>query len=324
MNGDTEAKKRERKRGPMTRSSGHMVLLRKMEDFVGKLRFLRERGPQFPPSHKGWLATIKGVCRLWEHFQGRFPHLSTRNLNQDPIENLFGVVRQNCGSNHHPDATHFVSALKTAIINGMVVTKSRGNCEVDGCSILSNLDKFLNSDPDLGCEPLQLDTVEVGASVRKPIPVKGHRLSYKNMDSAAFPAGYVAAGVLQGNTCSICQDSLISIDPSSSDLLYAIDGNEGEGSPTEGLTMLVDSAIRFLLQKLQTVGHSKQVSVKLRYELSCCDLDETFIRCQSHKMELTSKIYSYVIQLAVEMYCRERNKSLSVLPSEGIAQPVIT
>ncbi|XP_046391124.1 uncharacterized protein LOC124159389 [Ischnura elegans] len=317
LNGDTEAKQRERKRGPITKNSGHIALLKKMEVLLGKIRFLRGRGPQFPPSHKGWLATIRGVCRLWERFQGRFPHLSTRNLNQGPLENLFGVLRQNCGSKHHLDAVHFVSALKTAIINGMVATRSRGNCEVDDCNILRNLNKFMNSNPGLECELLQPDTVEVGASVRKPIPVKGHRLSYKNIDSAAFPAGYVAAGVLQGNACSICQDSLISIDPSSSDLYYAVDGKDGEGSPTEGLTMLVDSAIRFLLQKLQKVGHCRQVSVKLRKELSCCDLDETFIRCQSHRMELASKMYPYIIQLALKMYCRERNRSLTISPSEG-------
>jgi hypothetical protein len=68
--------------------------------------------------------------------------LSTRNLNQDPIENLFNVVRQNCGSNHCPNAEQFVAALKTAVTNGLLSCKSNGNTAPDGCTLLTDLRNF--------------------------------------------------------------------------------------------------------------------------------------------------------------------------------------
>jgi hypothetical protein len=42
-----------------------------------------------------------------------FNYLETRSLNQDPLENTFGVIRFHCGSNNNPTVGEFVDALKT-------------------------------------------------------------------------------------------------------------------------------------------------------------------------------------------------------------------
>ena len=61
---------------------------------------------------------------------GGFDYLETRSLNEDPLENTFGVIRLHCGSNNKPNLRQFLDALKTSIINGLAYTGLRNaNCE---------------------------------------------------------------------------------------------------------------------------------------------------------------------------------------------------
>ena len=72
-----------------------------------------------------------------------FKYPETRNLNQDPLENTFGVIRLHCGSNNNPIVGQFVDALKTSIINGLAFRDLRNtNCEDDKTELLDNLHSF--------------------------------------------------------------------------------------------------------------------------------------------------------------------------------------
>ena len=103
-------------------------------EFIGKARVVR------PPSQEGWLATMRAMICLWGSFQEKgFWYLNTKCFNQDPLENFFYVIRQNCGSNHHPNAQQFQDALKTAIINNLPSNQGKGNTKDDGCSLLTDL-----------------------------------------------------------------------------------------------------------------------------------------------------------------------------------------
>ena len=67
----------------------------------------------------------------------RFNYLETQSLNQDPLENTFGVIRLHCGSNNNKTVGQFVDALKTSIINGLAYTGLRNaNCEGDDTELL--------------------------------------------------------------------------------------------------------------------------------------------------------------------------------------------
>ena len=69
-------------------------------------------------------------------------YLETRNLNQDTLENTFGVIRLHCGSNN-PTVGQFVHALKTRI-NGLAFRDLRNtNCEDNKAELLVNLHSFL-------------------------------------------------------------------------------------------------------------------------------------------------------------------------------------
>jgi hypothetical protein len=79
--------------------------------------------------------TVKKVC---------FRYLETQNLNQDPLENIFGVIYFHCCSNSNATVGQFVRALKTSIIKGLDFSGLMGtNCEYDGTSLLDDLHSLL-------------------------------------------------------------------------------------------------------------------------------------------------------------------------------------
>jgi hypothetical protein len=69
---------------------------------------------------EGWEITIRAIMHLWQNLKG-LQYLSLRNLNQDPVENLFCQVRQHGVCNTNPTCHQFVAALKTVIINNFIL-----------------------------------------------------------------------------------------------------------------------------------------------------------------------------------------------------------
>jgi hypothetical protein len=82
---------------------------------------------------------------VWRRLKSAgFNYLETRSLNQDPLDNTFGVIRLHCGSNCNPTVGQFVDALKTSIFNGLAYSGLRNaNCESDGTELVDNLHSFL-------------------------------------------------------------------------------------------------------------------------------------------------------------------------------------
>ena len=115
------------------------------------------------PSQKGWLTTIDAVQHVWRTLRSAgFAYLETRSLNQDPLENTFGVIRLHCGSNNNPTVGQFVDALKTSIINGLAYKGLRNaNCEGDDTKLLDNLHSFSRN-------LLLLDQIHPQVMVQRP------------------------------------------------------------------------------------------------------------------------------------------------------------
>lgn len=92
----------------------------------------------------GWMVTIQSVKKLWLRLkQMGISYLNLRNLNQDPLENLFCLIREHGMSNNNPNCHQFVAALKTTVLNRMFLSGVRGaNCEDDRCESLDNFAVF--------------------------------------------------------------------------------------------------------------------------------------------------------------------------------------
>lgn len=77
----------------ITKETDHTEFLQNILEASEKSRF--EIGPQ-PACRKGFLLTINSVLQLFKDLNENYDihELCTRKLNQDPLENLFSVIRQ--------------------------------------------------------------------------------------------------------------------------------------------------------------------------------------------------------------------------------------
>lgn len=66
------------------------------------------------------MSNIRAIRKLWGMLNEKgVPYITMRHLNQDPLENFFGVVRQLCASNTNPTVEQFVSAFKTCLVTNL-------------------------------------------------------------------------------------------------------------------------------------------------------------------------------------------------------------
>lgn len=86
---------------------------------------------------KKWPITIAATISLWEDVKNdeNVEQIFTRRLNQDPLENFFGLLRNSCGNNRQPTSEQFVGAFKRQLYNPLIEERalvlSQGNCEPD-------------------------------------------------------------------------------------------------------------------------------------------------------------------------------------------------
>ncbi|KAK9881544.1 hypothetical protein WA026_016422 [Henosepilachna vigintioctopunctata] len=97
---------------------------------------------------KGWQTTIRSVIYLWNPLEKGFNYFSLRSFSQDPLENLFCIIRQHGISNTNPTCHQFVAALKTTVINGLTSPINNGNCGKDDCEALNNLTFYFQTKTD--------------------------------------------------------------------------------------------------------------------------------------------------------------------------------
>jgi hypothetical protein len=133
----------------LTRKTQHIIFWNGMLEKIRSWEFHFEKdgsSKRTLPCKEGWINNIKGVLAIWDVCkQLGFKFLRTRLLNQDPLENMFSVVRQYGVANTNPSCFQFISALKTSILNNLISNRSAGrNCEEDTGHLLHNLRDFLS------------------------------------------------------------------------------------------------------------------------------------------------------------------------------------
>lgn len=91
------------------------------------------------PCIDGMIISIKSTLSLWKDLKEEGTlFLLTSRLNQDPLENLFAILRQRSGNNNNPTAQQFRYSLQSVINIKLLVPPATANCERDSdCSLLS-------------------------------------------------------------------------------------------------------------------------------------------------------------------------------------------
>jgi len=251
-----------------------------------------------------------------------FKYLETRNLNQDPLENTFGVIRLHCGSNNNPTVGQFVDALKTSIINGLAFRDlGNTNCEDDKTELLDNLHSFLEEcDASVPHPSTNHGTGTDGAvSIHVAEQVQQEEVLYCNMKllSVAYVSGFIARRVLRGINCDDCTTCLTSpMLLETNAFIYFKEYEEDKQLltyPSEKLVETVGASITLLESKMAKVAHMGSVEEKMTVAIKeTVDFGWVGLSgCSLHSQRIVDGIVRGVTRIAIPWWCKRTNRSLN-------------
>lgn len=101
-----------------------------------------QRGFLSQSTATGLRVTLSSTLSLLKYLTENvgFKYLMTSRLSQDPVEHLFGIVRQSSGCNTHPTPQQFIATVNCLSFSNLAHSVSRGNCEPAVLSSLLNAD----------------------------------------------------------------------------------------------------------------------------------------------------------------------------------------
>ena len=247
---------------------------------------------------------------IWNRLKAKgFIYLRTRDLNQDPLEHLFGCIRANCGSNNNPTVSQFQAALKTAIVNGLAFKEASGtNCEeeVEPGEPLDKLHAFLSGEPDSssGLEP---------SPAMYEFPPALDLMVEDIADAVAYVSGYIARRSLQDSNCNHCKALLTT--STVEDFHAGISAREYYADnfltyPTKELCKAVGEAARVLEDIMRQVAHLPSVR-KLVAEAIKRTVDFSWIgeRCVDHQVPIINGIIQGICAISIPWWCKRRNRT---------------
>jgi hypothetical protein len=119
----------------LTDQSNHLVFINKTIKLLTEIVVLagKKDVTKRVKCLKGFVITLNVIKQLWPILRDEydFKYLLTRRLNQDPLENLFSIIRQKGGHCSHPTPLHFARLFKQVTCERLLSPVKNGNCEID-------------------------------------------------------------------------------------------------------------------------------------------------------------------------------------------------
>ncbi|KAH9384075.1 hypothetical protein HPB48_026058 [Haemaphysalis longicornis] len=197
---------RERKmRHAMSPSTAHVQFLNSCFSWFQSWKF--ESGSQ-PRTIRGWQVTVRAIVLLWAELQASFgfQFLLTRNLNQDLLENLFGIVRQQHGCNETPNAYQFAAGLKHIVVGKLFKLSDNSNCEQDKSVLLTELKRLLS---DVAGQGQSQSTASTSLDVPEHLSETDlPSLDVLEANIVCYVSGYLVHTFLKSKACDSCRQLL--------------------------------------------------------------------------------------------------------------------
>lgn len=256
---------------------------------------------------EGLRVTLKGTLQLFEYLTESvgYKYLLTSRLSQDPIEKLFGIIRQFSGCNDHPTSSQFLTAVNCLSFHNLVKALDTGNCvggaltSLVGVNEATNQVDVLIDNGKLDEASSVLDKSELGDHVY-PQKTSDARLTY-------YLAGYVARKKVMVTQCQECFTQL---------LTSAEDADEGLSSFTAfcdqgGLLYPSVELFAFVeaLEDVFTMWFSRnKLQRDSMIELLHIMRNVPRVGCQVHQEELTNNITKFFLLTRLHFFTKSLNK----------------
>nr|XP_012224936.1 PREDICTED: uncharacterized protein LOC105673674 [Linepithema humile] len=212
----------------VTRNSKHHDFWPHAIKLLSDMRYVDPKSKQpvkCIPSLKNWIFTLRGFQNIWKIVNNAdIQFLKTRNINQDPLENFFGMIRSHGRRNINPSCSQFCGSYKTLLINNLTSKRSmNSNCEDknDG-DLLFNLKQFVKNVSHVNSTSEQIVEEDSVSSQNKTAM---HKISSHKNNSQMYVAGWIAKKILslkQFKNCLACKQSLLTTDITSEEYVQLV------------------------------------------------------------------------------------------------------
>ncbi|XP_034232810.1 uncharacterized protein LOC117640418 [Thrips palmi] len=311
MNGPGRKDAPKAKRQNVTEDSFHHAFWREMIPKIEKWVFIRKSSGvrHIPPCLKGLIDNLRGLEWIWKVVKKLgFTSLKLRNLNQDPLENYFGQIRQSCGSNSDPTLAQFVGAMKVCLVQQITSGRNQ-NCEDDGASFLADFGALINEwsvpttraevTPTLirGCRPEEINNTLVNKLTRQA----------PSLNCATMCTKILAAT----ERCKNCYRFLSSNEDSTDfTLQLMLEKTSGLDKPSPYFTNFYLTAQKIVAQKWNEIGWKQNLVKNIKYLLS----EETslleWVDCEIHSDLVQELLLHLSATRIVQLKCSAFNTSI--------------
>lgn len=280
----------------------------------------------------GYIITITSLQDIWEYVQSKnFKFLNLRQLNQDALENLFGIIRQHSPTNRNPTCHHFISALKSSILTRLSTPKSRGsNCEEDDNEILFDFQDivFNNRREDEGESLNQTSDKDYSIldDVAHPVLHIPENQSFdddleqvfKSFDKqpTVYVSGYLASVILKNVICEQCITCIKVLNPKPNSYYNYIALREWWPEktsltyPTLQLCQTIDIATNTFESEIKPIIYNKDIG-QLVMTMMLSNADFSWL-CPLHKNKMTDQLLRRLSHLLIRNECGMINSSFAL------------
>lgn len=319
------------------KTSFHHEKWRVFKNKLKTLKFLKN-GQQLKNVRcvKGFLITLTSLQDIWHEVDKRgMKYLNLRQLNQDSLENLFGLIRQHSPTNRNPTCHHFTAALKSSIITRLSTPVSRGaNCEQDNNNIIFDFHELVFPERE-SRDPVAPKNVMDHENCNSQIPDR-----VTDFDEDDFPplynipdiveqeedlldidnqpvvyvSGYVAKKMLTGITCSRCSEVLQAQDKTHEIYKFISlkewDDNPRLTYPSIALCNEVQAMTKTFEENVKSLLHVTGVSQYCQTVMLGC-LNTSWL-CENHFSVCSRKLVQIFSLLLIRNECRKINETISL------------
>lgn len=256
------------------------------EDVTNKLRCL-----------KGLQLTLNGVLALWDtlHKDYGLDFLLTRRLNQDPLENFFGLIRQQGGNCDNPTPLQFTRAFRKLFVDNFLTPLLSGNCAEDFDAYLVKSHTTKSDTPAAQDQPIpphstvedtDYNTNEVGQNL-------------VSINAVTYVSGYLLKKCLTKHPCDMCRRTCTTTSIDDSSQLFCmfksfegIDNGGGLTVPQDMFVQHVTQMEDIFINEFNKSIHRKNIGSYLCAQMPA--LPKTYLKCQNFPV-------TYMIKLFVKM-----------------------
>lgn len=297
----------------LKQTTGHLDYFKDMKIFFKKIEFLGCR--RKPPSQDGWVWTLTGLERVWRNLTTKhkvIKSLATRRLQQDPLENLFGCVRANCGSNTNPTAGQFVSALKTAVLSNLSHT-GVGNCELDeNTAILDNFKTLFTSATDLRTDESKVIDIEILQSFENMSDDELIR-NEGEMQACAYVCGFIVKN--NPIDCKNCKKAFLCDTQQNTHIFVEFkeesDIKKSLNYASKDLMLCVEKSASLINNLLENEAYKKKIRNVVQ-ELLRTSINYDFLnKCVEHKESNINYLILSIFYIVIKRFCNVKNREFA-------------